>query len=114
MEELTGYIDRKALYDCLSLKLDGRPLEDTAPWLTCMGIVRKFPAADVIERKKQFIFWQYCKDLNEINEAIETENGNWEQLKSADQIISVTYDTNHGLYVVIWRIPDEEGEHGSD
>lgn len=63
--------------------------------------------------KKQFIFWQYCKDLNDINKAIETEDGNWEQLKSADQIISVTYDENHGLYVVFWRIPDEEDEYGS-
>ena len=77
----------------------------------CIDGIRSLPAADVIERKKQFIFWQYCKDLNDINDAIETGNGNWEQLKSADQIISVTYDTNHGLYVVIWRIPDEEPDH---
>jgi len=103
---MTEYIERKKIWSALNMA--------NVPYNREMEkAIESIPAADVIERKKHIV-WQYCKDLNDINEAIETEDGNWEQLKSADQIISVTYDTNHGLYVVIWRIPDEEDEHGSN
>lgn len=44
--------------------------------------------------------WQYCKNLNDINEAIETKDENWKGLTSADGIISITYDTNQRCYVV--------------
>ena len=56
---------------------------------------------------KKYVMWQYCKDLNDINDAILTEDENWEGLKSADQIISITWDSNHGLYVVFWSVEDE-------
>lgn len=52
---MAEYIDRATLYAELDSKLDGRPMGDTVPWLTCMGVVRKFPAADVVE-----VVW--CKD----------------------------------------------------
>ena len=55
---------------------------------------------------KELVFWQYCRDLNDINTAIKEEDENWEDLKSASQIISITYDTNHGCYVVFWRVSD--------
>ena len=50
--------------------------------------------------------WQYCKDPNDINDAIlgnlygrETD---WEGLESAEQIKSITWDSHHGCYVVFW------------
>ena len=55
----------------------------------------------------KMIMWQYCHDLNDINDAIcgnlygrETD---WEGLESASQIKSITYDSNHGCYVVFWE-----------
>ena len=60
-------------------------------------------------KPKKFIMWQYVKDLNDINSAIMTEDENWEGLYSAEQIISITYDTNHGRYVVFWLF-DELGD----
>lgn len=57
-------------------------------------------------KSKKFIMWNYVKDLNDINNAILTEDENWDGLKSAEQIISITYDTNHGCYVVFWRYED--------
>lgn len=47
--------------------------------------------------------WQYVKDPNEINNAIINHDENWEGLIDASDIISITYDTNHGCYVVFWR-----------
>ncbi len=51
------------------------------------------------------ISWQYTKDLNDINLVILNQNNdeNWEGLADASQIINITYDTNHGCYVVFWR-----------
>ena len=46
--------------------------------------------------------WKYCKDLNDINQAIMSHDPNWEGLNSAEQIISITFDTNHMCYVVFW------------
>lgn len=52
------------------------------------------------------LMWQYCHDPNDINDAIygnlygrETD---WGGLESAEQIKSITYDSNHGCYVVFW------------
>ena len=47
--------------------------------------------------------WQYAVNLNDINDAIMTDDADWEGLHSAEQIISITYDTNHGCYVVFWK-----------
>lgn len=55
---------------------------------------------------KKYIMWQYVKDLNDINNAILTEDENWDGLKSAEQIISITYNINHGCYEVFWRYED--------
>lgn len=49
------------------------------------------------------INWNYCKNPNDINEAIKTHNENWEGLTSAEDIISITYDTEHSCYVVFWK-----------
>lgn len=50
------------------------------------------------------IMWQYCKNLNDINHAIDEQNNDWEDLKSAEQIISITYDSNYGSYIVFWLV----------
>lgn len=50
------------------------------------------------------INWQYCKDPNEINRVLEKGSCDWEGLKHAEQIINITYDTNHRCYVVFWRV----------
>ena len=47
--------------------------------------------------------WQFCKNINDINNAIVTHNENWPGLTSANDIISITYDSNQGLYVVFWK-----------
>lgn len=54
--------------------------------------------------------WQYCNDPNDINEAIKTKDENWEGLTSADDIISITYDTNHGCYVIFWVMEGSDKE----
>ena len=53
--------------------------------------------------ERNLIGWQYCKNLNDINTAIKEQDENWEGLTDAKQIISITYDSNHGCYVVFWR-----------
>ena len=57
---MAEYINKETLYAELDSKLDGRPMEDTVPWLLCMSIVRKSPAADVVEvvRCKECKFWK--------------------------------------------------------
>lgn len=57
-------------------------------------------------KSKKYIMWQYITNLNYINNAILTEDEDFESLKSAEQIISITYDTNHGCYVVFWKYED--------
>ena len=53
------------------------------------------------------ISWLYCKNLNEINDAIkDNQNENWFGI-TADNIISITYDSNHGCYVVFWRCEND-------
>ena len=56
----------------------------------------------------KIVNWQYCNDPNDINEAIKTRDEDWEGLTSANDIISIAYDTNHGCYVIFWRM--ERGE----
>ena len=53
---------------------------------------------------KKHVHWQYCKDLNRINEVIESGDENWEGLNSAEDIISISFDANHGCYIVFWKI----------
>ena len=56
------------------------------------------------------ISWLYCKNLNEINEAIkDNQNENWYGI-TADNIISITYDTNHACYVVFWKCYESEAD----
>lgn len=52
----------------------------------------------------QIIHWQYVKDLNNINKVILLGDENWDGLKDASQIISITYDSNQGCYVVFWLV----------
>lgn len=52
----------------------------------------------------KLVNWQYCKDLNDINQAIISNDQNWEGLKSAEQIISITFDGSHMCYVVFWSV----------
>lgn len=52
---------------------------------------------------KNHVMWQYCNDLNDINKAIDTHDEDWEGLTSAEDIISVMLDANHGCYVVFWK-----------
>ena len=52
----------------------------------------------------KLINWQYCKNLNDINKAMTYDDYNWDGLKSAEQIISITFDTNQGCYVVVWVV----------
>ena len=54
------------------------------------------------------INWQYTKDPNDINTAIRNNDRDWEGLTSADQIINITFDSNHGCYVVFWRMSEEK------
>ena len=56
----------------------------------------------------KFVNWQYCHDLNDINEAIKNRDEDWESLTSADDIISITYDPNQGCYVVFWKMESED------
>lgn len=49
------------------------------------------------------IRWNYCKDPNEINEAITWGDVNWTGFTSAEQIVSITFDMNHMCYVVFWK-----------
>lgn len=56
---------------------------------------------------KSLVVWQYCKDPNAINDAIKTQDANWDGLVSAEQIISISWDANQGCYVVFWRVLQE-------
>lgn len=56
----------------------------------------------MIPTEESYLVWQYCKDLNDIQQAVDTKDPNWEGLEDLHQIISITYDTNHGCYVVFW------------
>lgn len=58
----------------------------------------------MMKLKMKGLNWQYAKDPNEINEAIRTHDENWEGLTNAEQIKSITYDSNHGCYVVFWVV----------
>ena len=50
------------------------------------------------------INWNFCKDPNDINTAIETQDYNWRGLTDADQIISISWDAHQGCYVVFWKV----------
>lgn len=64
----------------------------------------------MIPDMQTYLMWQYCKDLNDIEEAIKNKDENWEGLESLHQIISITFDTNHNCYVVIWIAYREAGD----
>ena len=54
------------------------------------------------------INWQYTRDPNDINTAIRNRDRDWEGLTSANQIINITFDSNHGCYVVFWRVKTKQ------
>ena len=61
-----------------------------------------------LEVNDMYFGWQYLKDLNELNEVLEmTEeersNMGLDGITGMDDLVSVTYDTNHGCYVAIWK-----------
>lgn len=64
----------------------------------------------MIPKEYEYLMWQYCKDPNDIDKAIEEGDPNWEGLKSLHQIISITYDSNFGCYVVFWIAVYREDE----
>lgn len=61
-------------------------------------------APTAMELSGKLIVWAYCRDLNDINTAILLQDEDWEGLRDASQIISITYDSNHGCYVVFWTV----------
>ena len=56
----------------------------------------------MIPKEREYLSWQYCWDLNDIQKAVDTHDPEWQGLVSLQQIISITFDTNHGCYVVFW------------
>lgn len=48
------------------------------------------------------VFWQYCTNPNDINDAIKSNDADWQGI-TAENIINITWDGNHGCYVVFWR-----------
>lgn len=56
--------------------------------------------------------WQFCKDPNDINKAIErnqcVKDINWEGLKSVDQIISITKHITDSIFIVFWSADEED------
>lgn len=52
-----------------------------------------------------FVNWQYCKSLNEINQAILSSDEEWLGLNDARQIISIAPEANG--YLVVWRADHE-------
>lgn len=67
----------------------------------------------MVPDENYYLMWQYCKDPNDINDAVEGWNTDFEGLESLHQIISITYDTNHGCYVVFWIAYKEEKDGSS-
>lgn len=67
--------------------------------------IKELPPARIQEKpkKRKHICWQFCRDLNDINEAIYGGDPDWEGLYSADQIINILYHPSHGSYVVFWK-----------
>lgn len=51
--------------------------------------------------------WRSCINPIEINIAITCNDPNWGGLNSADQIVSITYDTSNMCYMVFWTIENE-------
>lgn len=56
---------------------------------------------------KKLVSWSYCKDPNDINKAILEEDENWGGLKSAEQIISISWDVHQMCYAVFWWIDNK-------
>lgn len=54
----------------------------------------------------ELISWQYCKNPNEINDAIMNNDSNWFGI-AAQKIISISWDDHQGCYIVFWRVDGE-------
>ncbi len=54
----------------------------------------------------KYLKWNYCKNLNEINdaiiEAVWNKSFDWEGI-TAENILNINWDSNQGCYVVFWR-----------
>lgn len=61
----------------------------------------------MIPQEQEYLSWQYCRDLNDIQKAVDTHDPEWQGLESLHQIISITFDPNHGCYVVFWICKEE-------
>ena len=53
---------------------------------------------------KKLLMWQFTHDPNDINDAIKFHDEDWEGLESAEQIVSITWNTSHMCYVVFWVV----------
>lgn len=62
----------------------------------------------------KLVYFEYCKDPNDISSAIKrhrendfnripNEDGDWEGLNDAEDIISIVYRPDLGCYVVFWK-----------
>ena len=67
------------------------------------------PPGEVYEEEATMglIMWQYCRDPNDINEAILSHDEDW-GLNDAKDIVSITYDPNQGCYVVFYHAKWDE------
>lgn len=50
------------------------------------------------------IYGKCCRDPNDINKAIISQDKEWKGLTDASQIISITFDGKTGYYAVFWRV----------
>ena len=69
------------------------------------AVKEQLPNGDLISRT---FGWQYIKNLNEINEVLnmteeERSNIGLDGIRGINDLVSVTYDTNHGCYLAIWK-----------
>lgn len=56
------------------------------------------------------LFWKYCTSPSDVESAIREQDNTWSGLKSADQIIDITFDSTLGCYVVFWTVYDKCGQ----
>lgn len=52
------------------------------------------------------IKWKYCRELKEVNKAIEQRDPEWPGLTSAKQIISIQFEQRQAAYLVVWMYVD--------
>lgn len=55
--------------------------------------------------------WNYCRNLEDINEAILERHTDWNGLTSAEQIVSITWVERLDCYCVVWKVREWLGGH---